>query len=280
MSVIKRIAPIILGVLLLTLLAACAPAANPAPSAVAPTPTVLSMPPTAITVPTALPTSGSATTNSNELSGASLYQISCAACHGQDRAGITFDLDGQKISAPSLAWADLSSTYSADPSRGTINEQVAISITKGLDETGGDLNAMMPRWSDLSQSQVDSLVQFLQTETTSTGPVPTLTDAGLNLTGEGLYQASCSACHGADGAGKVFEKEDNKISTPSLSWAELTTTYSADPSRGTIAEQIALSITKGLDEEGSDLNAMMPRWSFLNQAQIDSLVQYIQSAFK
>ena len=276
---IKRNAPTLIAVTLLTLIAACAPAATPIPSAVAPTPTVLSLPPTAISVPSVVPTTET-TTSSNELAGASLFQLSCAACHGQDRAGITFDMDGQKISVPSLAYDELTGTYAADPSRGNVNDQVALSITKGLDETGADLNAMMPRWSSLSQTQVDSLIQFLQTDNNSTGAVPTLTTAGLNLTGEQLYQAACSACHGADGAGITFDKEGNKITTPSLSWSELTTTYSADPSRGTIAEQVALSITKGLDEEGADLNAMMPRWTLLSQAQIDSLVQYLESAFK
>jgi mono/diheme cytochrome c family protein len=188
-------------------------------------------------------------------------------------------MDGQKIDVPSLAWSDLSSTYAADPSRGTAEQQVALSITKGEDETGGDLNAMMPRWSSLSQAQVDSLVQFLQTDAASSGEVPTLTPDAANLTGEQLYTAACAACHGADAAGKSFEMDGNKIDTPSLHWGELSQTYSADTSRGTVEQQVALGITKGFDETGGDLNSMMPRWSFLSQAQVDSLVQYLKTAF-
>ena len=50
--------------------------------------------------------------------------------------------------------------------------------------------------------------------------------------------------------------------------------------RGNVADQVALSIVKGQDETGADLNAMMPRWSFLSKAQVDSLVQYLQTTFK
>ncbi len=214
-----------------------------------------------------------------EITGAPLFELSCAACHGQDRAGQTFDMDGQKIDVPALAWSDLSGTYATDPSRGTAEQQVALSITKGQDETGGDLNAMMPRWSSLSQAQVDSLVQFLQKEDSTTGGVPTLTPEAANVQGQQLYAMACAACHGADAAGKDFEMDGNKISTPSLHWSELSSTYATDPSRGTVAQQVGISITKGQDETGGDLNTMMPRWSFLSQAQVDSLVQYLQTAF-
>ncbi len=216
---------------------------------------------------------------SGEVTGAALFEVSCAACHGQNHAGTTFDMDGQKIDVPSLAWSDLTTTYATDPSRGTVEQQVAISITKGQDETGGDLNAMMPRWSTLSQAQVDSLVQFLKTTDTSSNEAPALTSDVANLQGEQLYAAACSACHGADAAGKTFEMDGNKIDTPSLHWGDLSSTYATDPSRGTVEQQVAISIVKGQDETGGDLNAMMPRWSFLSQAQVDSLVQYLKTAF-
>jgi len=253
------------------------------PTEVPASPTALQLatavPPTTAAV-TSAPASPAPSATGAEVTGAALYQLSCETCHGADRAGSTFELDGQKISVPSIAWSDLNSLYQAQPSRGSAADQVALSITKGQDETGGDLNAMMPRWSSLSQAQVDSLVQFLQTDNTASATVPTLTADAAGLTGKPLYEAACAACHGSDGAGVTFDKNDNKITTPSLHWSELTTTYSANPSRGTVAEQVALSISKGQDETGGDLNTMMPRWSFLSQAQVDSLVQYIQTTFK
>jgi len=272
---------ILSALLLLVLAAACAPAATPAPTEVPPTPTALQLPTAALATAAPAPSAPAPTTNAagGEVTGASLYQVSCAACHGADLKGSTFEMDGQKIDVPALAWDDLSTTFQTQPDRGNLATQLGLAITKGQDETGADLNAMMPRWSSLSQAQVDSLVQYMQTASTAGGAAPTLEPAAMNLTGAELYAAACAACHGDDGAGKTFEKDSNKITTPSLHWGDLTQTYSADPSRGTVAQQVALGITKGQDETGGDLNAMMPRWSFLSQAQVDSLVQYLQTTF-
>jgi mono/diheme cytochrome c family protein len=271
------------ALLSLVLAAACAPAATPAPTEVPPTPTALQMPtaePATAAPTTSAPAAPTANAAGGEVSGASLYQVSCAACHGADLKGSTFDMDGQKIDVPALGWDDLNSMYQTQPNRGSVAQQLGLAITKGQNETGDDMNAMMPRWSSLSQVQLDSLVQYLQTAGTAGGAAPTLEPAAMNLTGAQLYAASCAACHGDDGAGKTLEMDSNKITTPSLRWGDLTQTYSADPSRGTVAQQVALGITKGQDETGGDLNAMMPHWSFLSQGQVDSLVQYLQTTFK
>ncbi len=204
--------------------------------------------------------------------------MSCASCHGADRAGNSFDIDGQKIDVPSLAWSDLSATYASQPDRGTVEQQLAITITKGQDESGEDLNPMMPRWSALSDAQVQSLVDYLKTGDT-TGATA-LSPAATNMMGQQLFDTACAACHGSDGAGKTFEMDGQKIDTPALSWSDLSTTYATDASRGTVEQQIALAITKGEDESGDQLEPMMPHWSFLSQAQVDSLVQYIQASFK
>ncbi len=280
---LKRTTLLYFALLLAMLAAACAPAATPVPTTVPPTPTALQLPTTApaTSAPaTTAPTSPTTTVVSGELVGASLFQLSCATCHGADRAGNTFTKDGQNITTPSLKWADLTKTYSTDPSRGSIADQVTLSIVKWHDETGADLNTMMPRWSSLSKAQVDSLVQYLQTADAMAGAAPTLTPAAMALQGEQLYQTACAACHGADGAGNTFTKDGQNITTPSLKWADLTKTYSTDPSRGSIADQVTLSIVKWHDETGADLNTMMPRWSSLSKAQVDGLVQYLQTAFK
>jgi mono/diheme cytochrome c family protein len=279
----KRTLPLYFVILFAILAAGCAPVATPAPTEVLPTPTALQLPtaaPATSAPATTAPTSPTTTVASGELTGDSLYQLSCAACHGQDRVGISFTKDGQKISTPSLQWSELAKTYATDPSRGSVTDQVALSIVKGQDEKGADLNTMMPRWSTLSKAQIDSLVQYLQTAATTTGAAPTLTPAATALQGEQLYKTACVACHGSDGAGKTFEKDDNKITTPSLSWGDLTKLYATDPSRGTVEQQFALAITKGQDEKGEDLNPMMPRWSSLSQAQVDSLVQFFKATFK
>jgi len=275
------VASILTALLLPVLLAACAGAPTDVPTELPPPPTALQLPaaaPTAALPATSAPAAATAAAVPGEVSGASLYQVSCAACHGADLKGSNFDLDSQKISVPAITWDELTSTYSADPSRGTVAQQVALGITKGLDETGGDLNPMMPRWSSLSQAQVDSLVQYLQSPGPAGGAVA-LSPEGQALSEAQLYAAACASCHGADAKGLSLEKEGGKITTPSLHWGELTQTFSADPSRGTVAQQVAVAIIKGQDETGGDLNPMMPRWSFLSQAQVDGLVQYLQTTF-
>jgi mono/diheme cytochrome c family protein len=246
----------ILCLLSVLLAAACAPAATPLPDAM--TTEAPTVPPMA----------------SVELSGAPLYQFSCAACHGEDHSGSTFELAGQTIKVPGLVWDNLNRRYQSDPRRGSVPEQVTLAITKGQDAGGGELNPMMPRWSALSQAQVDSLIQYIQSGDTTIGATDT------NLMGEQLFRASCAACHGLDGAGQTFKKDGNTIATPSLHWNELRQTFSRDPNRGSVPEQVALAITSGKDETGAELNTMMPRWSFLSQAQVDSLVQYLQTTFK
>src|SRR5574341_2016464 len=209
MKSIQRSLPIF-GLLLVLLAAACVPPPNVAPTEVPSSPTPLPL-------PSAMPTMAEAGATASgpvempatitDLTGASLYQLSCASCHGQDRAGNTFEDEGQTISVPALAWDDLNGMYSENPSRGSVADQLALAITKGQDEAGDEMGAMMPRWSSLSQAQVDSLVQFLQTTGTTAGTAPTLMPAAMNLKGEQLYLTACAACHGVDGAGKTFESE-------------------------------------------------------------------------
>ena len=198
-------------------LASCAPASTPAPTAVPPSPTPLALPTAAPATAAPQPASVSATTDT-ELTGASLYQMSCSACHGADRSGNTFEDGGEQISVPALAWDDLSSAYSTDPSRGTVEQQLALAITKGQDEAGDQLEPMMPLWSSLSQTQVDSVIQYLQTAKPGE-TVSDLSTAATSLMGEQLYQTSCAACHGEDGMGKTFEMDGSEITTPSLHWS-------------------------------------------------------------
>ncbi len=282
MKLIQRSLPVLVLLLVSILAAACAAPPNVAPTEVPPSPTPLSMPGAMASMVPMATASGpmEMPATSADLTGASLYQLSCAACHGGDRAGNDFEADGQKISVPALAWDDLNGMYATNPSRGSVPDQLALAITKGQNEDGEDMNAMMPRWSSLSQGQVDSLVQYLQTADTATGAAPSLMPAAMNLKSERLYLTACAACHGVDGAGKTFESEGNTITTPTLHWSELSDMYSENPSRGSVADQLKLAITKGQDEAGDEMGAMMPRWSFLSQAQVDSLIEYLQTAFK
>ena len=280
MKSIQRSLPISILLLVSILVAACA-APNVAPTEnVSPSPTPLSMPGAMSTM---MENSSSSDmmnmpATNPDLNGASLYQLSCSACHGPDRAGSTFDVDEQTLEVPALTWDDLNDMYSENPSRGNVYDQLVLAITKGQDESGDEMPAMMPRWSSLSQGQVDSLIEFIQTGGTTDNVE--LSSAATNLEGEQLYVTACAACHGINGEGKTFEDEGNTIKTPALSWSELNDMYSENPNRGSVEDQLVLAITKGQDESGEDMPAMMPHWSFLSQEQVDSLIQYIQETFK
>ena len=281
MKFIQRSLPMAILILISLVIAACAAPPNVAPANnVPPSPTPLPMPEAMSTMmDNTAPVSGmmQMPATNPDLTGASLYELSCSACHGSDRAGSTFEVDGQTIKVPALTWDDLNQMYSENPSRGTVPEQLLLAITKGQDESGDEMPAMMPRWS-FSQGQVDSLVQFIQSG--GTVSAADLSPAAKDLNGEQLFLTSCAACHGVNGEGKTFEDEGNTIETPALSWSELNDMYSENPDRGNVHDQLVLAITKGQDESGDDMPSMMPRWSFLSQEQVDSLIQYIQETFK
>lgn len=271
-----KITVLFLSVGLVVGLAACAPSPTPTATAMPAAPTAISAPVIAAS-PTGAPLPEVTSGPNGEVTGADLYLLSCAPCHGADRGGNTFDVDGQSVSVPELAWNDLNKMYQSDPSRGTVSQQLELAITKGLDETGDELDPMMPHWgSVLSQAQVESIIAYLQT-TNMTGGAPTLTATAYSLQGGQLFHTACAACHGADAAGKDLEAGGDTITTPSLQWSGLNQMYAADPSRGTVAQQVALAITQGQDETGDGLNPMMPRWSILSQEQVDSIVQYLQT---
>jgi mono/diheme cytochrome c family protein len=276
---------------LLALAAACAPAA--APTAVPPTPappTALPPPPTATTAlttvpPTApppAPTTAATTALTTaavgaEVTGQQLFALACASCHGPSAQGSTFTRKGQTIKVPTLGWADLSKMYSTKPDRGSVEQQLVLAITQGEDEEGDSFNAMMPRWSPLSQNQVTSLIDYLKNAGTAPAATPALSGAATQLMGQQLFQTSCATCHGANAEGNKFTRKGQTVSVPSLKWSDLAETYSTDPSRGSVEQQVALAITKGQDESGEALNAMMPHWTLLSQAQVDSLVAFLKT---
>lgn len=271
-------------VVLVSMLIACVSVPNVVPTNIPSSPTPLPLPsalPPIISEPTATTTGKmEIPAMTTDVTGVSLYRLSCAACHGEDRAGKTFEDGNQSISIPALAWDDLNSMYATQPSRGSVTDQLALAITKGQDEEGEEMDPMMPRWSSLSQAQVTSLIEYLRTSGSASVVESALSPAAMNLMGGQLYVTACAACHGIDGAGKTFERQGNTILIPALHWGELNGMYSENPSRGSVTDQLSLAITKGLDETGADMGSVMPRWSFLSQSQVDSLLAYLQMAYK
>lgn len=92
------------------------------------------------------------------LSGQQLFTLACASCHGLTGAGHVFRQEGQTIKVPPITYSELSKTFTKN-----FDEQLRTAIVKGLDEEGKPLQPMMPRWTMLSQQDVDKLIAYIKT---------------------------------------------------------------------------------------------------------------------
>lgn len=103
-------------------------------------------------------TSGASPAIATNLSGAQLFQVACASCHGLTGSGRVFTKGGQTITVPAITYTRLSKLYNKN-----FNQQVRGAIVRGLDEEGKPLNPMMPRWTNLSAPDLDKLIAYLKT---------------------------------------------------------------------------------------------------------------------
>lgn len=92
------------------------------------------------------------------LPGQQLFTLACASCHGLTGAGHVFRQEGQTIRVPPITYSELSKTFTKN-----FDEQLRTAIVQGLDEEGKPLQPMMPRWTMLSQRDVDKLVAYIKT---------------------------------------------------------------------------------------------------------------------
>jgi mono/diheme cytochrome c family protein len=98
---------------------------------------------------------------------------------------------------------------------------------------------------------------------------PVLTGAAA---GQAIFEQSCASCHGVGGVGTKFTKDNNTIEVPSIAFADLSALY------GDKFDTLAVDgITKGLDEAGSPLNRMMPRWTIFSDQQLADIVAYLKT---
>lgn len=89
--------------------------------------------------------------------GQAIYERSCGACHGVGGVGSKFTKDNNTIEVPAITYADLSQMYGDQ-----FDSLAKRAITQGLDEQGGALNRMMPRWAIFSDQELTDLVAYLK----------------------------------------------------------------------------------------------------------------------
>jgi cytochrome c oxidase subunit 2 len=87
--------------------------------------------------------------------------------------------------------------------------------------------------------------------------------------GKQLYQTYCASCHGANGAGGI---KIGEATSADIRFTALNDMYSGDWS---LAKR---AILDGIDEEGEDLDAAMPRWrGQISDSDVSAIVQYLQT---
>ncbi len=103
-------------------------------------------------------TAGAPQQITTSLTGAQLFSLACASCHGLTGAGRVFSMDRQTIKTPALTYARLSKMYNKN-----FDQQIRNAIVRGLDEEGKPLNPMMPRWTNLSPADIGKIIAYLKT---------------------------------------------------------------------------------------------------------------------
>ena len=88
------------------------------------------------------------------------------------------------------------------------------------------------------------------------------------VAGKTVYEANCMACHGPDAAGGL---DLGNVKSADLRWSKLGKTYQGD------LDLIRRAVLAGKNEQGRDLNAVMPRWQGkLSDAQVNAIIAYLE----
>jgi mono/diheme cytochrome c family protein len=87
--------------------------------------------------------------------------------------------------------------------------------------------------------------------------------------GKQLFQANCSSCHGANGAGGI---KVGDATSADLRQSKLEPAYRKN------VKLLQRAILDGKDEDGGNLNQVMPRWKGkLTTRQVDNIIAYLKT---
>jgi mono/diheme cytochrome c family protein len=243
-------------------------------------------------------------------SGQKVYSANCAVCHGPDGKGGVANPGSADGDVPPLNPVD-STLTSSDPK--TYATNLDLFLEHGSTAEGNNPTFGMPAWGDkslLTQQQIADVIAYI----VSLNPAPTASaaapaaaaatevepeateevsrpsnpggpGAAVGLTGDvtsgqQIYSADCTTCHGPDGKGGVANPGSADGTVPPLNPIDATL-KSSDPK--TYATNLDLFLEHGSTAEGNNPTFAMPAWgdkSLLTQQQIADVIAYIISLNK
>jgi mono/diheme cytochrome c family protein len=108
-------------------------------------------------------------------------------------------------------------------------------------------------------------------------PIPRVGSGGGMMGGGGMMDGGCATCHGADGRGRTTPT----FTSPNITYGNLTDPQGMrmpDGTRGPTYTDagIMTAVTRGLDPEGSRLEAPMPQWQ-LTSPEWRDLLAYLKT---
>ena len=83
-----------------------------------------------------------------------------------------------------------------------------------------------------------------------------------------MHGGGCASCHGTDGKGGIYPMMCG-VKTPDIRYSTLTKKH------GMSDEEIKRAITKGVGDEGEELDYCMPRWQ-MTEKDLNDLIDYLK----
>ena len=145
----------------------------------------------------------------------------------------------------------------------------------GLGVTG---TLLSPSASPVASPQVLSPGQQIYlTGASANGPIPNSGPAGAMMGQGRMGGVSCVDCHGEDGRGGVRAMMYGGVEIPDIRYSVLSSARSEDSTTepGWTDRDIARAIRDGIEPNGEQLKAPMPRWD-MTDAEIDDVITYLK----
>jgi cytochrome c oxidase subunit II len=119
--------------------------------------------------------------------------------------------------------------------------------------------------------------QIYLTGASANGPIPRSVPAGGMMSQGRMGDMSCVDCHGEDGRGGQRAMMFGGVEIPDIRYSVLSSPRSEDSTTepGWTDRDIARAIRDGIEPNGEQLKAPMPRWD-MTDAEVDDVIAYLK----